>query len=145
MVRKTVWTLLAVVGMVAGLAWVDRAVSSPMQEVSKPTYKPVSQVQFLMEGQKMHFKAAAGMVKNKNAEERYEHIQMNAEVLAELANVNTYNKDKEDYRRWAAQVRDLALKLSAEAGKESKADENTMRKILTEINDTCVSCHDVYQ
>ena len=69
---------------------------------------------------------------------------MYAEALAELANVNTYHSQKEDYQAWAGQMRDTALELANEAEKPN-ADDAKMKKLVNTLKNTCGACHDAYQ
>ena len=68
-----------------------------------------------------------------------------AEVLAELANVNRYNHDKEDYRAWATQLRDQALQLASQAKAAGSQEDARMKEQYKKIKATCTACHDVYQ
>lgn len=108
-------------------------------------FKPVASVHSLMEGQDQHFANIMDLLDNPKAKKRAKHIVVEAEVLAELANVNIRNRDKDDYRAWATAVRDKSLELAKEADKGSTADEKRLRTIYKQINDTCTACHDMYQ
>lgn len=108
-------------------------------------FNPVATVVGLMNGQGMAFKRLQQAVTDRRMQERHKTIQMMAEVLAELSNVNQYNEKKADYQGWAREARDLALMLSEEAKKEAGADDNFMRKSLRDIKAKCTACHDVYQ
>ncbi|GIK17011.1 MAG: hypothetical protein BroJett003_19750 [Planctomycetota bacterium] len=146
--RKVFSRLAATTAMVAVLILVNRAVSVPQTEPrpqAAPAFKPVSDVHHLMEGQELHFNAIADLLKDAAAKGRHGKIAMHADLLAELANVNTLNKDKDDYRAWASQVRDLSLQLVAEARKKEAASEDAMKGLVTKISDTCTACHDVYE
>ncbi len=109
------------------------------------TFTPVAGVAALMHGQMTFLKEIGKAMGNKSNPDRNEGIAASAEVLAELANVNRFNKNKEDYRGWATQLRDTALQLAGEADKKEKADESHMKKLFQEIKNTCVACHDAYQ
>ena len=102
-----------------------------------------------MHGQRTFFKEIGKALKNPpNPKEEYEDehgLEEAAEVLAELANVNRYNKDKEDYRAWATELRDTALQLAREARKKKDADRKRIQKLFMKLKDTCTACHDVYQ
>lgn len=108
-------------------------------------FTPVASVSSLMHGQGKFFKEISQALGNMSNPERNEEIGYSAEVLAELANVNRFNKNKEDYRGWATQLRDKALQLAREADKKEKANESHMKKLFQEMKNTCVACHDVYQ
>lgn len=142
-VRKTVLTVGLMVGCVWCLALVANADNAP--PVSNRPFKPVADLHSLMYGQAVHFKAMKGLLEDPSAEKRFERLTREAGVLAELANVNTHHRDKEDYRAWAAEVRDTALAFSKEAKKAAGADEAKLGKMLRQIRQTCGDCHDMYQ
>lgn len=132
--------------LLTACAWCFTLVSrvdSAEPKAPPAAFKPVASVEGLMHGQLLVFQKIGELVANKNAPKRTEQIHAFAEVLAELANINTLNSDKIDYRRWAGQLRDTSLKLAAAA--ERNADEAEMNKLITTIKGTCQSCHDVYQ
>ena len=108
-------------------------------------FRPVAAIESLMHGQNTFFTEIRMALRNRSMDDRTELIEEAAEVLAELANVNRLNKDKEDYRTWATQLRDTALQLAHEADKEKEADEDKMNKLFQRLKDTCAACHDVYQ
>jgi len=120
------------------------AQGAPAQTGAPAAFKPVSEIHHLMEGQELHFNALGELMKDTSARGRIGRIAMHADVLAELANVNTHNRDKSDYRAWAGQVRDLARQIVAEAGKKASADDAVLKGLMVKINDTCKSCHDAY-
>ncbi|MCC7292624.1 MAG: hypothetical protein IT449_11245 [Phycisphaerales bacterium] len=160
-----------IVTTLACLVWVQRAASLPQAAPSNPapsnpaptnpaptnpapsqtppasaaaSFKPVSELEHLMEGQELHFKAIDELLKDTAVKDRLKKLAMHADVLAELANVNTFNKDKTDYKTWAGQVRDLSLKLAAEADKKAGASEEELKSLRKQISDTCAACHDAY-
>ena len=119
---------------------------SHAQAVSSPgPFSPVATVAGLMNGQGMAFSRLQKAVTTRSMEERHRTIQVMAEVLAELSNVNQYNENKPDYQQMARDVRELALKLAEEAKKGSGADDNVLRKAVRNIKNGCTACHDAYQ
>ena len=135
------------IGLLAGCVWCFLMVSrvdSAQPAAASRAYKPVASMHGLMNGQAMLFKNIHEALTHKATPQRRGRIGVNAEVLAELANVNTYNSEKEDYQAWAAQLRDTALELAKEAEK-SDADDARMNKLLNTLKNTCSACHDVYQ
>ena len=56
--------------------------------------------------------------------------------------MNRFHSKKDDYRRWAKDMLDTAVKL-AEAGKTKKFDQ--AKKLARKMNATCSSCHEVYR
>ena len=136
------------IGLLAGCAWCFLMVSrvdsaQPTAAASRP-YKPVASVHGLMNGQALLFKSIHKATTDKATPQRRERIEVYAEALAELANVNTYNSQKKDYQAWAGQLRDTALDLAKEAEK-SDADDARMTKLVASMKNTCGACHDAYQ
>jgi flagellin-specific chaperone FliS len=117
---------------------------SAQSESQSETFKPVASVDSLMHAQVKFFKAAKNAVDDKSMKERGHEIEEAAEVLAELANVNRYNSEKQDWRDWATQVRDRSLKLAREAEKKD-ADEEKISGLVKQIGESCGACHDKYQ
>ena len=144
MMRKMALTVVLFATCIGCLALVTTANSAPSAPAGGP-YKPVASVHGLMTGQMLAFKQLQTSLTGKKNADRPAAIQLTSEALAELANVNTYNKEKEDYRGWAGQLRDTAMDLAEEAKKKDKADENKMKSLLTKLEGTCKSCHDAYQ
>lgn len=126
------------------LALATRADSAP-SEGTDDGFKPVASVESLMHGQVTFFKAIGKELEEAPSEHRNHEIEEAAEVLAELANVNRYNNTKEDYRAWATQLRDTAMKLANEAEKKKDADDARMNKLYLQMKKTCGDCHDAYQ
>jgi hypothetical protein len=98
-----------------------------------------------MNGQGLVFKNINMALSNKRMPERHERVEAFAEVLAELANVNTLNSEESDYRKWAGQLRSTSMELAREAEKEDGADEQKMQQLFEQLKSTCQACHDVYQ
>jgi hypothetical protein len=124
------------------------AIVSHVNSAEPPTpesFKPVASVHALMEGQGMVFKELNAQFRNPNDPRRTNRIANAAELLAELANVNTLHGQKQDYVNWAKQLRDLSLDLSREAQKGQGAENARMEALLVRIQGTCQACHDVYQ
>lgn len=144
MVRRMALTVVLFAGCIWCLALVTRADSAPSAPAGGP-YKPVASVHGLMTGQMLAFKQLQTSLNGKKDADRPRAIQLASEALAELANVNTYNNEKEDYRTWAGQLRDTAMELAGEAKKKDQADENKMKALFVKLEGTCNSCHDAYQ
>lgn len=143
--KRSTSIVLAGLSVAAIAAFCFTTVTSAEGPVSNPPFKPASSVHSLMGGQGMVFRRLQKAVTNRNTEKRNETIDVLAEVLAELANVNQYNAKKDDYAGWARQLRDESLALSQEAKKGTSANDSAMRKSLRTLKSTCNSCHDVYQ
>lgn len=144
MMRKMALTVVLLAGCIWCLALVTTANSAPSAPAGG-TYKPVASVHGLMAGQMLAFKQIQTSLNGKKDADRPRIIQLTSEALAELANVNTYIKDKDDYRGWAGQLRDTAMELAGEAKKKDTANEDKMKSLFAKIEGTCNSCHDAYQ
>ena len=144
MVQRMALTVVLFAACVWCLAFVTRVDSAP-PALADGSFKPVASINGLMTGQILAFKQLQQSLNGKKGADRPKAIQLTSEALAELANVNTYNGEKDDYRGWAAQLRDTALELAGEAKKKDNADETKMKSLLATLEATCKSCHDVYQ
>ena len=144
MVRRMALTVVLFAVCILCLALVTTADSAPSASAAGP-YKPVASVRGLMTGQMLAFKRLQTSLTGTKDVDRPVAIQLTSEALAELANVNTYNNEKEDYRAWAGQLRDTAMELAGEAKKKDQADEGKMKSLLAKLESTCKSCHDAYQ
>lgn len=144
MFRKLTLTICLVTGCVWCLLLAARADSSQPARTST-SFESVASVHALMYGQKTFFKQLNAAVKDTSFPERSATVGKAAEVLAELANVNSTKNDKTDYRSWAKSLRDTALRLTREAQKKQAADETKMKRLLEDMHETCTACHDAYQ
>jgi len=142
MVRKVTLTIFLLGGCVWCMALVSRADSAPADS-GDSGFKPVSTVHGLMNGQRLLLGQIGEAIENTGMKKRSEQIESFAEVLAELANINTLNSEKEDYRNWAAELRTKSLALAKEA--KDNAGDDAMNKSIQSIKDTCTACHDAYQ
>ena len=135
------------IGLLGGCIWclalVARADSAQTANATE-AFKPVASVDALMHGQYAFFKDIKKALADKAMRNRGHEIEEAAEVLAELANVNRFNNHKEDYRAWATQLRDTALKLAHEA-EEKDANEAKMANLFKQMTATCEACHEMYQ
>ena len=129
--------------LLAACAWCFTVVSRVDSAEPSGGFKPVASVPGLMNGQALVLKEIGTLVANENAPRRTQQIAALAEVLAELANVNTMNSDKADYRGWAGQLRGTSLELAQAARQE--ADEGKINRLIDSIKNTCQACHDTYQ
>jgi len=144
MIRKATITVMIICGCMWGLALVTR-VDSAEPEKGASAFKPVASVHSLMEGQETFFKKIDEALKNPKAPKRMNQIGVGAEVLAELANVNTRNKSEADYVQWAGELRDMAVELAGEAKKKEGANEEKLNSLFTKMKAACQACHDKYQ
>ena len=144
MIRKAALTVILLGGCAWVLAMVTRA-DSAEPEKTADVFRPVASVHTLMEGQGVFFKKIGDALQDPQAAKRTKEIAFGAELLAELANVNTHNKDQADYVQWAGQLRDTAMELAGEAKKKGDADEDTMNSLFSRLAATCKACHEKYQ
>lgn len=139
---QTRWTFAMVTLATAALVFLSHDTSA---QAPAGGYKPVSSVHGLMNGQNIMFARIQDAINNPATKKRGEQIETSAEVLAELANVNTYNAQKDDYRKWAGELRDTALELSKEGKKKDKLDDAKMKQLVDKMKATCEACHKAYQ
>lgn len=143
MVRKFALTLSLTAGCVWCLALATDADGS-FTTMIEDGFKPVASVESLMHGQGKFWKEITEWLQKPASEHRSAELVESAEVLAELANVNRFNKDKEDYRAWATKLRDTAMAFAAEA-KKKEVDETALRTLRATMKNACADCHDMYQ
>ena len=105
-------------------------------------FKPVAPVESLMHAQDEHFTAIRDLIGNPDADKRFERMAHQAFILAELGNVNQYNRKAKDYQGWARALRDDAKDLAMAASAE---DEDAIRDAARRVNSDCKSCHDAYR
>ncbi len=143
MFKRVALTVCLMGGCIWCLALATRADSAQSVSSAGP-FQPVASVESLMHGQVKFFKEIGELVEKPASSHRNEELHEYAEVLAELANVNRYNKDKTDYRDWATQLRDTSLELASEA-KKKDTDDTRLKKLHAEMKTVCGACHDAYQ
>jgi len=141
MARRMALTVVLFAGCVWCLALATRAESGE----PAPAFKPVCDVDAVMTGQGLVFKELKNAITVSKDPKRPKHIAHLAEALAELSNVNIYHAEKDDYRKFATDLRDTALALAAAAETEPAPDEEKMKTLLGTLKTTCDSCHDIYQ
>ncbi len=134
-----------IVGLVAASLWCLTVVASEgNHHHASGKLTTVASLDALMTGQLQHFKNINQLVADKSAEKRTSRLQMQAEILAELANVNTLHGEKDDYRAWAAQLRDTSLELASLA-KKGSLDDAAAGALIQQMKNSCQSCHDEYR
>ena len=105
--------------------------------VDKP-FKPMMNVEQLMEGQEQLFKS----IKDGIADKSWDESKNAAWMLAELANTNQYHHKDVKYRELAQKMADDTVELAKLLGKH-KADESKAQ--FTKVSQSCKSCHDAYK
>ncbi len=148
MQRNVIAALAAFIAVPGALVLVTgpgSATASPQAQnvVDRGPFKPVADLEMLMEAQGAHLEGIEGALKS-GGDKAMKSVRFHAEVLAELANVNRYHKDKADYVGWATQLRDTAMELARKADDAAGADAASLAPLVTKLKDTCTACHDVY-
>lgn len=108
-----------------------------------PPFSPVASLETLMQAQEDHFHQISKLLDDTDARGRARRLAATAEIMAELANVSAYHRDRKAFRAFAIEVRDRAVELAREAGKAANADETRMRAIFQKIEANCTGCHDL--
>lgn len=143
MARRMALTIVLLAGCVWCLVLATRAESG--EPAPAAPFKPVAAVDGVMTGQGLVFRELKNAVAVSKSPTRPKEIAHLSEALAELSNVNIYHAQKDDYRKWATELRDTALQLAAEAEKKPSPDEAKLKTLLGALEKTCNTCHDVYQ
>lgn len=139
--QRTFLTTLLVGGCVWCLGMVQSVHSEEKAAVAETPYKPVAPVDPLMEAQEQSFAAIRKQL-GATGKEDFKVIERHAYILAEMCNVNHYQSEKADYKKWAFEARDLAVSL-AKAAKAKEVDK--AKDLAKQIHTKCGECHDVYK
>ncbi len=140
MLRRVVLSVVLMAGCIWCLALASRADGN--QSAAVGPFKPVAEIESIMHGKNIFFKEITEQLEKPAGEKRNQEMFESAQVLAELANVNRFNKEKDDYRNWATQLRDTALEFAASA---KKAEQDKLKNLYQKMKGTCQACHDAYQ
>lgn len=143
MARRMALTVVLFGGCVWCLVLATRAESG--EPAPAVPFKPVAKVDAVMTGQGLVFKELQKAINVSKDPKRPEAIAHLSEALAELSNVNIYHAEKDDYRKWATELRDTALQLAKEAETKPAPDNAKMKALLGTLDKTCNACHDAYQ
>jgi len=135
--------ILTTVFLLASRVGLAQATPAPQDVPDRGPFKPVAELEMLMEAQESHLHGMEDALKTPG-EKAFKVVRFHAQVLAELANVNRFHRDKADYVSWATQLRDTALELAGKAAQGSDADTGAMLGLVEKLKSTCTACHDVY-
>jgi len=140
MLRQTILTVLLMGGCAVCFVMAPEATSRGAGK--QQAFAPVAPVLSLMAAQDYHFEQMKEQV-GSESKSRFSELQTQAEIIAELANVNRFHEpDKADYVQWCNLMRGTAL----EVAKAAKAkDIKKAKSLIAKINTTCNDCHDEYQ
>ncbi len=145
-VRRTLLSVMLVGGCIWCLGIVQQVYSEEKagDKAGAAVYKPVAPVEDIMHAQQYHFGEIRDQFKTKEKDKgpNFKLIRYHANVLAELCNVNHYQKDKGDYKKWADEARDLCLQL-AKVAKDKESDK--VQAQIKKVHAKCTECHDKYQ
>lgn len=114
------------------------ASAEPKSSGSAKAFKPVMNTEHLMHGQKK----LMDDIKSAIGEKDWKAGQTAAWVLAELANVNHYQKDDAAYRGFADKMSKQCVDLAAML---STKDEKGAKDAVNAIGKTCGACHDQFE
>jgi predicted HNH restriction endonuclease len=130
---KTAIVLVAVFSAASLLAW-----GQAPPAASSPTFKPVQPLKRLMEGQEQ----LMGRIKDEIQDKSWQEAQVSAWILAEMANVNQYQKPDAEFQA-------LALKMSGQCVELAKVlkrrDQNAAIDQTKSVGQTCKSCHEKFR
>lgn len=131
-ISKSVIAIAAIFSTAALVAWGD----APPPAAG--AFKPVQPLEKLMEGQKkLHAE-----IKDAILDKAWDEAQTSAWLLAEIANVNHYQKPDPEFRALATRMSGECVEL---ANLLAKRDEKAAMAQYTRIGQTCGSCHEIYE
>jgi hypothetical protein len=111
------------------------------QPAGKPVaraFKPVQPLEKMMEGQKKLY----GEIKEGILDESFGPAAESAWILAEMANVNHYQKEDSAYQSFADRMSADCVSLAKAL---EKKDASAAKDLVTRIGKTCGACHDQFQ
>jgi len=121
--------------LTASVGWAE---SQPMGAAKAPqkigAFKPVQPIHDMMEGQKMLFT----QIKEGIVDGQWKESSKAAWILAEIANVNQYQKDDPQYKRYAKQMSKDCVSL---AKLLKKKDAAAAREGFRKVGRNCSMCH----
>lgn len=131
-ISKSVIAIAAIFSTAALAAWGN---DPPAANVA---FKPVQPLEKLMEGQKkLHSE-----IKDAILDKAWDEAQTSAWLLAEIANVNHYQKPDPEFRALATRMSGECVEL---ANLLAKRDQKAAMDQYMRIGQTCGSCHEIYQ
>lgn len=129
---KTALVIMGIFSTVALVAWGQ---SPP---AAAPAFKPVQSLGMLMGGQDK----LMGRIKDAILDKAWEDAESSAWLLAEIANVNQYQKDDPDYRALASRMSGECVELAKVL---KKRDAKAAKDHVQLIGQTCKSCHEKFE
>lgn len=131
------FVVLLGVGCVGGATSLSALGGSQQGGVPVP-FKPVLEVEQLMENQQIAFKGLKAAILDK----KWQDARKYAWLLAELANVNRQHATEAKYSDFAGAMVDKSMDL---ANKLKSKDAKVASAELAELNQICSSCHKAYR
>ncbi len=134
-------TAICVAVMVIGLfAWVASAQDKgdTAGAVTIRPFKPVQPMKALMLGHKKLF----GEIRESIIDEKWDDAATSSWILAEMANVNSHQRDIPKYQQFADHLSQQASELAKAL---EKKDGAKARQFAGEIGKSCKDCHDQYR
>ena len=142
MFRRTALTVGLVSACLWGLLLVTGANSAPSGGVPAEGYQPVAPLSSLMRAQAAHLDRVGHLIHDDRAEDRFTTLRQEADILAELSNINAHRAPTEGYRTWAARARDQSLALARTA---RQGDAGLVKARTGRLRATCQGCHDAHR
>lgn len=135
--RQRIMLTSLAMAAVLGVAWMASAQQKTPAKPDLQRFKPVLPLDALMNGQKKLFTDAQDAMLDK----AWDEAETAAWLLAEIANVNRYQKDDPEYGKLAKRVSTEAVAL---AKRFKKQEAQAAKDSLTRISRTCQACHDKF-
>jgi cytochrome c556 len=109
----------------------------PSKQKVKP-FKPVQPIQELMAGQKKLYSE----IKDGILDQTWDEATTSAWILAEISNVNHYQRDDSKYQKTADRLSAEAVALARIL---EKKDQQSALEAAAKIGRTCKACHDEFR
>jgi hypothetical protein len=101
-------------------------------------FKPIEPLPEMMAGQRKLYTE----IKDGILDKTWEEAATSAWILAEIANANQYQRNDQDYRKFAGRLSKEAVTLAKQL---KKPDERGAKETVARIGRTCKACHEQFK
>lgn len=137
-IRAAAWVGMVTAFLCGSLVLSATAAQDKPKPAKKRPFKPVMNVEQIMESQKW----LSAKLKDAIGSAQWEDGEWAAFVLAEMGNVNIHHATDDKYAKMAA---DMSKKAASLAAAMKKKDEPAAKKAFSDLNASCKSCHEAFR
>jgi hypothetical protein len=127
-----------------GLTLVAGMGEPPASLVASVEFEPVASAKTLLEAQREAIQRIDALLDPATPTRNADQISIQAELIAEYANLCTLHTGSGSFRRWSIRVRDTALDLSREARKHHAASPDRLIESIACLKAMQTSCADSF-